>query len=223
MTWTDLLFIHWPVPVEALRPLVPPPLEIDRHEGRAWIGLIPFSMPLVRPWWIPAPLACPGVTAFHECNVRTYVRRGEERGVWFLSLDASSRAAVWAARRFWHLAYHHARILIERRGATVHYRLRRSSKSATMSCRWELGEALPPALPGSLPHFLSERYTLYCARGGQVLRGPIQHEPWRLRQATLRALEDALVAASGVAVTGSPVVFAGDPLHVRAWPLEPMA
>ena len=38
----------------------------------------------------------PGISAFPELNVRTYVTLGGKPGVWFLSLDAANRLAVWA-------------------------------------------------------------------------------------------------------------------------------
>ncbi len=42
-SWGKLLFMHWPVPAEALRPLIPESLAIDTHDGVAWIGLTPLS------------------------------------------------------------------------------------------------------------------------------------------------------------------------------------
>jgi uncharacterized protein YqjF (DUF2071 family) len=54
MTWADLGFLHWEVPVTALRPLVPSVLEIDTFEGRAFVGLVPFTMRGVRPIWAPS-------------------------------------------------------------------------------------------------------------------------------------------------------------------------
>ena len=75
-----MLFAHWSVATEALRPLVPSSLEIDTFNGEAWVGVLPFYMSNVRPRGIP-PL--PGISAFHELNVRTYVRRNGRPGVWF--------------------------------------------------------------------------------------------------------------------------------------------
>ncbi|MBL9141524.1 MAG: DUF2071 domain-containing protein [Phycisphaerae bacterium] len=91
MTWRRLLFLHWRVNTDALRPLIPPQLEIDEFDGSAWVGLVPFEMcdTRFRGWgWLP------GLRRFHECNVRTYVRsgqaRGQDAGVWFLSLEAAN-------------------------------------------------------------------------------------------------------------------------------------
>jgi len=43
-SWGKLLFLHWPVPADLLRPLVPEPLAIDTFEGTAWVGITPFTM-----------------------------------------------------------------------------------------------------------------------------------------------------------------------------------
>ena len=95
--WRDLHFLHWEVPPEALRALVPPELELDAFEGRTYVGVVPFLMRPARARFLP-PL--PGLADFYEVNVRTYVRhRGGEPGVWFFSLDASNLAAVLAYTR----------------------------------------------------------------------------------------------------------------------------
>src|SRR6185436_12288097 len=92
-SWHQLLFAHWPVDAGALRGLIPRPLEIDAFEGQAWLGVVPFTMTGIRLRWLPP---VPGLSAFHELNVRTYVTLGDRPGIWFLSLDASNRVAVHA-------------------------------------------------------------------------------------------------------------------------------
>ena len=114
-SWRSFLFLHWPVRPEALRPLVPPQLDLDLFEEKAYIGLVLFTMTGVRPVGIPPVW---GVSSFHETNVRTYVHRdGRDPGVWFFSLDAANRLAVDLARTFYHLPYHHARLFLEREPA----------------------------------------------------------------------------------------------------------
>ena len=90
MRWQDLLFAHWRVDPAALRPFIPSGLELDLRDGEAWLGVVPFRMSGVRPRWTP-PM--PGLSAFPELNLRTYVRGGGHSGVWFFSLDAASRVA----------------------------------------------------------------------------------------------------------------------------------
>ncbi|HEY0384863.1 MAG TPA: DUF2071 domain-containing protein, partial [Pyrinomonadaceae bacterium] len=107
MNWGKLLFMHWPIEARLLRPLIPQRLVIDTFDGSAWIGVVPFTMWGVRPTFVPP---VPGLSQFHELNVRTYVHLDGVPGVWFHSLDAASRLAVWGARTFFHLPYFNARM-----------------------------------------------------------------------------------------------------------------
>ena len=110
-TWSELGFLHWRVPEAALRALVPPALEIDTFGGAAWVGLVPFTIGRSR--FPPLP-PLPALGAFHEVNVRTYVHHeGREPGVWFFSLDATSRTAVRGARLVYKLPYVHAAIELD--------------------------------------------------------------------------------------------------------------
>lgn len=218
MRWETVLFAHWPVPVEALRPVVPEALEIESSSGTAWIGLVPFTMPVFRTAWLP-PL--PGMHRFHECNVRTYVVVDGEPGIYFLSLDAGSRLAVWGARRLWRLNYHLARIDLRLDGDEIRYSVDRAADSrAFLRCVWRAGRAITPSRPGDLAHFLTERYMLYTTdRRGRPMCGRIWHQPWSLREAQLLGLEDGLVAAAGIDVPDeTPVLYHADALDVLAWP-----
>jgi uncharacterized protein YqjF (DUF2071 family) len=222
MRWLHLAFLHWPVDAQSVRALLPPGVELDTFGGHAWVGLVPFTMRDVRHVTPLGRVGVPTATHFHECNVRTYVRAGPDGkpGVWFFSLDAASRLAVWGARGAWSLPYFHAQISLQRSGEIIDYRVQRNGRSGSRTGRlhavWEAGELLPPSPPGSLAHFLTERYCLYSARRGRILRGDITHTPWPLRAARLHALDDSLVAAAGLSVSGEPVVWHADTLAVDA-------
>jgi uncharacterized protein YqjF (DUF2071 family) len=94
-TWEHLLFAHWSVDPQAMAGVLPHGLELDLFGGRAWLALSPFFLSGLRPRFLP-PI--PGASRFLETNVRTYVRRGGRRGIYFFSLDATSRLAVTGAR-----------------------------------------------------------------------------------------------------------------------------
>src|SRR5688572_16238940 len=111
-SWRNLLFMHWPVPVNALRPLVPQQLALDTHNGTAWVGITPFHIAGLRAHMLPA---IPGLSDFPELNVRTYVRYGEKPGVWFFSLDTPNQVAVLAARVGYHLPYNAADLRLDMR------------------------------------------------------------------------------------------------------------
>src|SRR6266404_1437981 len=94
-SWHDLLFAHWPIAPEDMRPLIPAQLELDTFDGQCWVGVVPFWMSGVRARGFPA---VPGMSCFPELNVRTYVVCGGKPGVYFFSLDAANRLAVRTAR-----------------------------------------------------------------------------------------------------------------------------
>src|SRR5690349_21363697 len=106
-TWLHLLFAHWPVPPEALRPYLPPELAVDTFDGTAWLGITPFEVRL-RPRGLPVRMRFP------ELNVRTYTTVDGRRGIWFFSLDAGSLPAVLGARLSYRLPYHRATMGVQR-------------------------------------------------------------------------------------------------------------
>jgi uncharacterized protein YqjF (DUF2071 family) len=206
--WHDLSFLHWRVPAAQLRALVPTTLEIDTFDDEAYVGLVPFTMTKVRPRWAP-PI--PGLTSFHETNVRTYVHhRGADPGVWFFSLDAASRLAVLAARTLFHLPYHPARMTLEWREREVSYaseRVRPPPLPAT--CRVTCRPVGAPAAArlGSREHFLAERYLLYTQdRRGRLLRGQVHHAPYPLQPAEVIACDESLLAAAGIVRPAEPPI-----------------
>ena len=195
--WAELGFLHWPVPVAALRPLIPRALTIDTHDGQAYVGLVPFTVTGARPMLVP-PL--PWVSSFHEVNVRTYVHRdGAEPGVWFFSLDASNPVVVAAARALFLLPYHHARMELDKDEGGIELRSERSGAGdACASLRYEpLGTATPAAV-GTLDHFLVERYILYTAARGKLWQAQVHHEPYPLQKARAEVFREGLVAAAGI-------------------------
>lgn len=219
MRWRDLLFAHWVVDAAALRPLIPPRLEIDTFDGRAYVGVVPFRMEDTAPRGLPA---LPYLSAFAEVNVRTYVRHEGLAGVWFFSLDAGRRLAVEGARVGFHLPYFHARMSIERDGDEVAYhseRIDRRGRPARLDVRYGPTGPLTPAVPGSLDEWLTDRLRLFAADGdGRLSMTSIAHRPWPLRPAEAEFRVETLSVAQGLALSGPPVHLAfADRLDVRAW------
>jgi uncharacterized protein YqjF (DUF2071 family) len=217
MRWRDLLFIHWPIEPQRLRPFIPPGLEIDTRDGAAWLGVIPFTMSGVRHRILP-PI--PGLSAFPELNVRTYVRApgpdGQPRpGVWFFSLDATNHIAIAIARATFLLPYMDARmrVRITRQGLDreIAYESRRTSPWRTLAWGEALsteaefsatyrpvGAAFQPQ-SGSLEHFLLDRYCLYsCTRNGLLYRAEIHHGPWPLHKAQASIPLNTMTAPLGL-------------------------
>jgi hypothetical protein len=202
--WRTLLFLHWEVPAQAVAALLPEGLEVDTFEGRAYVGVVPFTMRDVSPWWSPS---VPGVSNFHEINVRTYVHAGGRPGVWFFSLDAASSIAVVAARTGWHLPYHRASMDLSEEGGEIRYRSRRlwpGPKPADVSLRYRPGDALGEAVPGTFEHFLAERYLLFARTSDGLLSGQVHHRSYPLHRAEVIEVEESIVAAAGLPATSGP-------------------
>lgn len=193
--WTDLLFVHWRFPVERVRGLVPGPLEVDPFDGSAWVGAVAFEIRDAR-----IPLVPPGAgLRFPETNLRTYVRHAGAPGVLFLSLDAASRAMVAGGRARYRLPYHRAEMAVERTADEVRYEsVRASDPAARFSARARIAGRPGTAPPGTLDHFLVERYALYAVglRGVRTVR--VRHEPYPLRRAEILRLDEGLLSAVGL-------------------------
>jgi len=182
--WNDLLFLHYEMPPEQLRALVPPALTLDTYQQRGWLSIAPFWMNHLRPPGIPS---LPWVSQFAELNVRTYVTYQGRPGVYFFSLDASHLSAVWGARIFYRLPYWHAAMKVKGRGKpTLDYHSKRSHGPKPAELRTSYGPCGPhfAARPGSIEHFLTERYCLYTAGRDRLYRADIHHLPWSLQPAT---------------------------------------
>ena len=226
--WQKLGFLHWRVAADVLQQLIPDCLTIESFDGSAWLGLVPFSMERIRPWWFPP---VPGISWFLETNVRTYVvdERGI-RGVWFFSLDANKQLAVSVARSFWHLPYKMATMKLSERPLPdgtlqINYegeRIDNPAASYSVSLGLKLRDAGVPATPGSLDHFLVERYILFALNGkGRLMTGEVHHEPYQIRPIHHCRVVQSLTTAMGcdnLPEVPDHVVFS-DGVNVRVSPL----
>lgn len=223
-TWYDLLFAHWPLPPAQLADRIPPGLTLDTFDGQAWLAVVPFRMSGIRFRHQPA---WPYLSAFPELNVRTYVTDGRKAGVWFLSLDAARLAAVWFARLRFNLPYFHAAMRCQPQGDAIDYQSeRRRGRAPAASLRATYGPTSPVfrAAPGSLVHWLTERYCLYAAdRRGRLFRGEIAHAPWPLQEAQATFSRNTMDAAQRLVLPATaPVLHFARRLDVVVWNVEPL-
>ncbi len=204
--WQHLLFLHWEVSFELVRQLVPAELEIDTFDGRCFIGLVPFRMREIRPAWLPRRWAF----NFFETNVRTYVHYRGRPGVYFFSLDANSRLAVWAARLGWSLPYFYANMkgtdpgcepTNDRTGRWTYSCDRHGLKS---HAEFRAPTSFGTARIGTLEYFLLERYYLFVQRAKRIYVGQVHHAPYPFATADLLECHDQLVPAAGFPTPGQP-------------------
>jgi uncharacterized protein YqjF (DUF2071 family) len=198
--WHDLLFAHWALPPERVRPLIPPELELDTFAGEAWVGVIPFWMSGVRSRGLP-PIPTAGT--FPELNVRTYVHPPQEPdkpGVYFFSLDAASLLAVLGARAGFGLPYFWAQMRAE---AATNEEIRYRSKRRQRPRPAELVASYRPIGPvvqrkTELERFVTERYALYVVRLGRIHRAQIHHLPWPLQPAEAEFQVNTMAQVNGI-------------------------
>jgi uncharacterized protein len=225
-SWHDLLFAHWPIPADTMRGLLPPELVLDTFGGEAWVGLVPFRMIGVRPRGCPA---VPGLSAFLEFNVRTYVKSSNpanpKPGVYFFSLDAANPLAVALARFTYKLPYFRANMSLSEKGAMIDYkslRTHRGAPAAAFSGKYHPVGDVIVAEPGSIEHWLVERYSLYTVFKNQVYIGEIHHRPWPLQPAFLEIKENTMASASRIALPAcQPLLHFARKIDVLIWPIKP--
>ena len=220
--WNDLLFAHWPLPPEVIRPLIPPQLELDTFDGNAWLGVVPFHMSGIRVRGL-API--PYTSHFAELNVRTYVTYNGRPGVVFFSLDAASPTAVMAARRWFHLPYFNARMVAQIEGANITYsssRTHRGAPGAEFDATYSPTGPVSLSQRGSIDDWLTSRYCLYTIDSRQrVLRGEIHHQPWPLQPAQATITANTMAQAAGITLPDQPpLLHFSKRLDVLIWPLK---
>lgn len=227
-TWENLLFLHWQVDAGLVRQHVPAELELDTWDGSAWISISPFQVKHQRFHVLPE---IPMLNEYLELNVRTYVKRNGRQGVWFFSLDANLAPAVFAANGLLAMPYKNAEMDFKEVDFES-TQTTRDNGSVDSSEQWEsfakgqkgfrfTNERINAedgferfdityrpvsrtgvTRPGTLEHWLIERYCLFTVRNGKVLRGDIHHLPWNMAQA------EAQIGLN----TMSPIPLAGEPL-----------
>lgn len=217
-TWHDLLFAHWPISPDTLRRLVPSQLPLDTFDGQCWVGVVPFWMSGISTRMLPA---LPGLSRFPELNVRTYVTHAGKPGVYFFSLDAASRAAVWAARTFFHLPYLHASMTVSRENEVTQYSSHRRENAAGFRARYRPISPVRLRDKDSLECWLTERYCLYTVHGQRIYRCEIHHQPWPLQDAEAAIELNSVAAASNLVLPAAPpLLHFAKRLEVLIWPLR---
>lgn len=245
-SWRDLLFLHWAFDPRVIQSSLPEGLTVDTFEGQAYVGVVPFSMEKIRPVGLPA---VPGLSWFGELNLRTYVVGPDgSPGVWFYALDAHQRIAVWLAKTVFALPYHYAAIRGQRRiidpsdkRGRVQYHWSRRGKSGlqpTPSFEYDAPSEhdTHPTRPGTLEHFLVERYLLFSRRplfiagpgrssvpaGGGIYVGRVDHDPYRVAEAEMHRSDTSLFGLNGLETPAGPCVSAlwSPGVDVSVYPLR---
>jgi len=220
-TWENLLFMHWRMSPDLLRPLVPDFLEIDLYDDNAWISLVALTVQDASP---AMGIPLPWLSFFHQVNIRTYVHRDGMAGIWLLSTDVDSQLMVAVARRFFHLPYFLASCHETHLSGTHRWEVirRRAYPPAELSLACRQGDLLGETEPGRVEFFLLDRYAVYAAEGARLFRGRVHHKPWTIWGGTVKKYRSNMIEVLGIpAPEGEARVhFARSMPQVRVWPME---
>lgn len=206
-TRRDVLLAHWRVGLDALARLLPPELPVDTFDGEAWLGMIACRVEALRVRGLP-PL--PGLSSGPQLEVCTYVSLDERPGLWIFSLDRAKPLLVEVAKRTLRLPAYRARVSAEPG------RFDAERDGLAFRAKYVARGEPFTAAPGTLDHFLTERYALYTADGGRLYRADLNHAPWALQAATC---DVELATVAPLLLDGEPHALFAETQDVLAWPL----
>jgi uncharacterized protein YqjF (DUF2071 family) len=188
----DVIFVHFRVDAGRLQRWIP--LELDRFHDQAYVSLVAFTQQNLSlatgakvARWLAAPVA------HHEfLNVRTYVRRGQVRGIYFMTEWIPNRLAAWIGPRMYGLPY---------QLGGLNYRENRrevvmGGERVVIEVKQSSG-VLTHASPKGLDEFLLERYAAFTHRHGVTRRFDVEHAPWLQSSLDVKIKEASLLSESG--------------------------
>jgi uncharacterized protein len=217
--WDHLLYLHYRVDPAEVRARVPEPLELDELDGTAWVSVIPLRLNHVH---LRDVVPVPGTSEFTELNVRTYVSHQGIRGVYFLSIDASSRLASAVARSSFNLPYHAATMTFEEDNGAYHAVSRREGATVSFEARYRpTGQTLAESASPQI-RFLADRFCMYTTnRRGRLMRGDISHLPWDIQAVEATVDAGQMLASNGVtALDDAPIMGYSQGSTSRCWPVR---
>lgn len=210
--WNRLLFLHFEIPFETLRALVPPALALDDWDGKYYISVVPFTMEQIRPRLLPA---VGFISNFDEINVRTYVKKEGKAGVYFLNIEAGKSLSVFVSKKLSGLPYEKA----EMKRKKERYTSSNAKKHFQFDARYTIGEAVQQKTP--LQTWLTERYCLYVYVKNTLYRYQIHHKVWELKEIRFEDLK-VNYTLPGIQLTEKEVIAPNysEGIQVVAWSKE---
>lgn len=219
--WSNLLFLHYRVDPKELQKLIPPPLELDLHNNEAWISVVPFKMSSIKPGNITNV-----VPNFPEINVRTYVKYGEQRGVYFLTLDASNKLVVKTSSLFPGLPYKQAKMTQKGDGSSKNpfsiksTRTEKYAPHAEFEASYEVTTEEGQSVQDDLSKFLIERYRFFGVnKDGTVIKTDINHEQWPVKKAQVNIKKNTMLDSIKEIkiIDSNPLVQYVEEMDVKVW------
>jgi len=219
--WHDVLFMHWPVPYELLKPYVPDPFTIETYEGQAWITVILFQAKNSRLRGMPTSMSYP---SFLQINTRTYIQFDGEPGIYFLSVDVNHLPIVASAKGILKLPYELAEMEIAKNNDHILFKSKRVRSNLSITGITANYQPLTERIAnpqGTLAYWLTERYCFWMIKGKRIIKGPLSHLPWELYDVTLDLyMTDIIPFIPTKYLKTNPVVHYGKTVHAYLHPFE---
>lgn len=194
--WHGAVFLHFAVKPEELQLFVPFALDVF-DDGLAYVSCVAFTMRGLRPRaggaWLMKPIAT------HEfLNVRTYVRHGAERGIYFLAEWLPNKLAVTLGPALFGLPYrlganrYHHEDAEQVSGEVI-------DKASGKALRYiaEKATALRTCDQGTREEFLLERYTAFTEFHGLKRCFHVWHPPWNFSELDAQVADVSLLDCTG--------------------------
>ena len=219
--WSNLLFLHYKVDPKELQKLIPPPLELDLHNDEAWVSVVPFKMGEVKPGNIANI-----IPSFPEINVRTYVKYGDQHGVYFLTLDANNKFIVKTSSLFPGLPYKEAEMNQSGEGSAENpfymksNRTEKNAPSAAFEASYEVKQEKASLSRYELSRFLVERYRFFGVnKDGCVVKTDINHAKWPIKTATATIKKNTMLDSIPQIkiLNQEPIVNYVEEMDVKVW------
>jgi uncharacterized protein YqjF (DUF2071 family) len=178
--WSGTIFLHYKIPQDIVKELLPSSLEPDTFNGEAWISVVAFSVNNMRLKYMP-PL--PGISNFHEFNIRTYVIKDGIPGIYFINVQASNLLSAYMAWLLVGIKYVKTRI----KRKTGEYTVSKTGEGNIYHTKYMSLQNI--SNKQDIDTWLTERYCAYEVIGGKLYRFTIHHKPWPLKKIKLRKVK----------------------------------
>lgn len=183
--WHDVLFMHWAVPYEKLKPYVPAPFLLETYDGQAWVTVVLFQTKNSRFRTMPTIMS---YLSFLQMNTRTYIQFDGEPGIYFLSVDVNHLLIKTITKRLLQLPYELAKMDIKRDKDQIQFKSKRIKNNYSFSnitANYRPSSQTIYQSQGTLSHWLTERYCFWMIKGNKIIKGPLSHESWELHDVTV--------------------------------------
>lgn len=216
--WKNISFAHYEVDPAEIQKKLPRGLTVDLHEGKAYLGVVTLKMNDGRLNGINLPLYRP----FTQVNMRTYVKCGKERGIYFFSIHAGHLLGSIVAKSYLNLPYKRAKVkmtssngvhLVRSEAAEKSYDIIYSPKPERVSND-----------PRSLEMWLTDiTQSFQVNKRGKIEKMRVWHAPFEVYKANAQIANDDLITDLGVRILSAPSVHFSKQTTNYSWDSSPIS